>query len=307
MSMTLGRPTSISAHTSRPNLPVPLPAEKTSPLLYFKACMSVSPFPKLHLSLKFGTFASTLYTILGHTLDSPHNPLQSDAYDIVKHLAQWRTEVPLDLANFLNDTSETANAAQQSRPCVVLALKYLTVQMFVYRPFIVKALDNWGKRSDMASGANTPVFDYNTCLADHALCTGHAMRIVAILKSLSNANQSWKGGSSWYRLYYVFSAFSVLAGFMLHDPLDPNIAILVPEIPEQSLRMSACWDCMALMSGLSEDSAAAARCLRISQRLLEGVFRCAQERQARSERRRCSHSKSLKKSMFRPRQMLLHN
>lgn len=75
----------------------------------------------------------------------------------------------------------------------------------------------------------------------------------------------------------VFSAFTVLAGSLLHKQLDnrsaqmPQLFVPVFDVPERSKRIQACQECLELLRQLGHATSAAAGCWETAQKVFDGI------------------------------------
>lgn len=67
-----------------------------------------------------------------------------------------------------------------------------------------------------------------------------------------------------------FSAFTVLAGSLLHKQLDTGVTG-VANVPDRSVRVKACEDCIALMKGMPEPCASSQECINTAERIMSAL------------------------------------
>ncbi|KAF4466111.1 c6 zinc finger domain containing [Fusarium albosuccineum] len=261
LSMTYGRPSTISEDYVRLDLPTPVIGDATE-----------------DISVAFYNATIMLYKILwnimgklyGHNLGC--GPLSGvDTITQIFHLQQsldeWRDKLPVALhlvsSSNLADVNPDASILERFR--FVLTLRYLNTQLLLQRPLLTELL-----KAEVEEPVQDQKFFDRVLQSLTPNCARPAEEIISIIHSVltrENLGESFLG-AWWFNIYYTFNAGLVVFGnLLIKDELNVESHHLDQmEKGRQILRKA-----IEALLHLSSGSALIDRCVAYLQRLLQLV------------------------------------
>ncbi|ORY24551.1 fungal-specific transcription factor domain-domain-containing protein [Naematelia encephala] len=212
LTVSIGRPSSITTKTSTLPLPSPLRGEHPSAIRFF--CESIRLYSALS---DLVTEPPALSSLRSTTADSIQTAALA-AYKLEKEYAHWSDSVCSELRLSLNGFMDPLG--------VVLALRGMTMRLLLHRPIVLAAIrQQCGMQSRAGSPEETDQKPLQRTMEIQQRSFAFGLSLAAVIETATMT--VWlleKGGTGvgalsapWYQLFYATNAFMTLVAVFLLD------------------------------------------------------------------------------------------